>query len=292
MSMRQLKISKSITSRESESIGKYLHEINKVELISAEEEAILSRQIRDGNQAALNRLVKANLRFVISVAKQFQGQGLSLPDLINEGNLGLIKAAKKFDESRGFKFISFAVWWIRQSIYLAIADNARMVRVPLNKLTLRMKIDRTAATLEQKLGRTASADEVAESLNMDPDEINSTLGQGNRHLSLDAPFSEDEESSSLLDQVENQNTERTEGDLYHGESLKLELNRSLKVLTDRQQQTLCYFFGIGMDHSLSLEDIAQKFDLTRERVRQIKDKAIDKLRTTSNFDVLRSYLGA
>jgi RNA polymerase primary sigma factor len=291
MSMRQLKISNSITNRESPSLEKYLQEIGKVEMVTAEEEVRLAALIRKGNQDALNRLVKANLRFVVSVAKQYQGKGLSLPDLINEGNLGLIKAAERFDDTRGFKFISFAVWWIRQSVLQAIAVNARMIRLPLNKVVLKNRIQKTHNSLEQTLGRAPSTEEVAEALGMELDEVTSSLIIDDRHVSLDVPFSEDEEGT-LLDTLENHNAERTDEGLQHTESLRTEINRSLKTLTERQMQTVCYFFGIGMDRPMSLEDIGEKFSLTPERVRQIKDKALTKLRTAKTFNLLRGYLDA
>lgn len=289
--MRQLKISKSITNRESPSLEKYLQEIGKVELISPDEEVQLCALIKKGDKKALDRLVKGNLRFVVSVSKQYQGQGLSLPDLINEGNLGLIKAVEKFDATRGFKFISFAVWWIRQNILQAIAMNARMVRLPLNKVSLQNRIRKTHSMLEQKLDRAPSPEEVAEAMNVDLEEITGSLSTSNHHVSLDVPLSEDGDGT-LLDTIENPNAESTDGELHHSESLKTELNRSFQTLTERQKETLCYFFGIGVDHPMSLDDIAQKFELTPERVRQIKDKAITKLRANKNFDMLRSYLAA
>jgi RNA polymerase primary sigma factor len=287
--MRQLKISNSITVRESPSLEKYLQEIGKVDLITAEEEVRLAALIKKGDKVALNRLVKANLRFVVSVAKQYQGKGLSLSDLINEGNMGLIKAAERFDDSRGFKFISFAVWWIRQSILQAIAIHARMVRLPLNKVVLKNRIQKAHATLEQELGRAPSTEEVAEFLDLDPDEVSSSVTMDDRHVSLDVPFSEDEEGS-LIDTIINPNADRTDGQLQHTESLRLEIGRSLRTLTERQKETICYFFGIGIDRPMSLEDIGQKFSLTPERVRQIKDKALTKLRTQKTFNLLRSYL--
>lgn len=291
MRMRQLKISNSITNRESESLDKYLREISKLDLITADEEVSLVERIKEGDKSALDRLTKANLRFVVSVAKQYQHQGLSLPDLINEGNLGLIKAAQRFDPTRGFKFISFAVWSIRQSILHAIADNARMIRVPLNKLVIKNRILKTNVLLEQKLGRPATEEELAEALNLDEDEVAANLRISDRHVSLDTPFSEDEEST-LLDKLENTNAEKTDATVSYTESLKKEISRSLQSLTERQKETLCYFFGIGMDRPLSLEDIGQKFALTTERVRQIKDTAISRLRSTRNFNSLRGFLGS
>lgn len=291
MSMRQLKITKSITNRESQSLEKYLQEIGKVELITPEEEVRLAAKIRQGDQRALDRLTKANLRFVVSVAKQYQNQGLSLPDLINEGNLGLIKAAQRFDETRGFKFISYAVWWIRQSILQALAEQSRIVRLPLNKVGLTNRIQKAFSTLEQQFEREPSAEELAEMLDMDLEEVSATLGISARHVSMDTPLSEGEDNT-LLDVLENPNAEKTDNELDHNESLKTEIDRSLKTLTERQKEVICYFFGIGVDHPMSLEDIGEKFNLTRERVRQIKDKAITKLRTTNRCKLLRTYLGA
>lgn len=289
MSMRQLKITNSITNRESPSLEKYLQEIGRVEMVSAEEEARLSRLIRNGDKAALNQLIKANLRFVVSVAKQYQGKGMSLPDLINEGNVGLIKAAERFDDTRGFKFISFAVWWIRQSILQAIANNARMIRLPLNKVVLKNRIQKTHASLEQVLGRAPSTEEVAEKLDMSLEDLHSAMTMEDRHVSLDVPFSENEEGT-LLDTLENKNAEKTDGQLQYTESLKTEITRTMEMLTPRQKETICYFFGIGVDRPLSLEDIGEKFSLTPERVRQIKDKALMKLRTHKTFNLLRDYL--
>jgi len=291
MSMRQLKITKSITNRESQSLEKYLQEIGKVELISPEEEVKLARQIKLGDQKSLDRLTKANLRFVVSVAKQYQNQGLSLPDLINEGNLGLIKAAQRFDETRGFKFISYAVWWIRQSILQSLAEQARIVRLPLNKVGLTNRVQKAYSQLEQEFEREPSAEELAEVLQMDLDEVTATLSISTRHVSMDTPLSEGEEGT-LLDVLENTNSERTDAELDHRQSLKQEIDRSMKALTERQKEVICYFFGIGVDHPMSLEDIGERFNLTRERVRQIKDKAITKLRTTNRSKHLRTYLGA
>ncbi len=288
--MRQLKITKSITNRESQSLEKYLQEIGKVELISPEEEVKLATLIKQGDQRALDRLTKANLRFVVSVAKQYQNQGLSLPDLINEGNVGLIKAAQRFDETRGFKFISYAVWWIRQSILQALAEQSRIVRLPLNKVGLTNRIQKAFSLLEQQFEREPSAEELAEMLDMDLEEVTSTLGINARHVSMDSPLSEGEEST-LIDVLENPNAEKTDGQLDHDESLKTEIDRSLKALTERQKEVICYFFGIGVDHPMSLEDIGEKFSLTRERVRQIKDKAITKLKASNRCKLLRTYLG-
>ena len=289
--MRQLKIGKSITNRESASLEKYLQEIGRVPLLTMEEEIQLTTLIKHGDKRALDRLVKANLRFVVSVAKQYQGQGLSLPDLINEGNIGLIKSVERFDDTRGFKFISFAVWWIRQSIIKAIADNARLVRMPLNKVILSSRIQKAGSALEQELGRAPSAEELAEALGMELHEINAQLEIKDRHVSLDTPFS-DEEDGSLIDTLENKNAEHTDRKLYHADSLKQEIDRSLQTLPERHKMMLCYFYGIGIDHPLSLDDIGQRFNITPERVRQIKDKALSKLRESQNFNILRTYLGA
>jgi len=290
MSMRQLKITKSITNRESQSLEKYLQEIGKVELISPEEEVKLAIRIKQGDQKALDKLTKANLRFVVSVAKQYQNQGLSLPDLINEGNLGLIKAAQRFDETRGFKFISYAVWWIRQSILQALAEQSRIVRLPLNKVGLTNRIQKAFSHLEQEFEREPSAEELAELLELDIEEVSSTLGISGRHISMDTPLSEGEDNT-LIDVMINPNAEMANTNIEHKESLKQEIDRSLKTLTERQKEVICFFFGIGVDHPMSLEDIGEKFNLTRERVRQIKDKAITKLRSNSRSKQLRTYLG-
>ena len=290
MSMRQLKITKSITNRESQSLEKYLQEIGRVELITPEEEVNLARQIKLGDQQALDRLTKANLRFVVSVAKQYQNQGLSLPDLINEGNLGLIKAAQRFDETRGFKFISYAVWWIRQSILQSLAEQARIVRLPLNKVGLTNRIQKAYSTLEQEYEREPSAEELAAYLEMDIEEVTASSNISSRHVSIDTPLSEGEDNT-LLDVLENDNVDRTDCELDHNISLKIEIERSLTALTERQKEVICYFFGIGVDHPMSLEDIGEHFHLTRERVRQIKDKAITKLRAANRTNVLRTYLG-
>jgi len=290
MSMRQLKISKSITNRESQSLEKYLQEIGKVDLITSEEEVILALRIKNGDQRALDRLVKANLRFVVSVAKQYQNQGLTLPDLINEGNLGLIKAALRFDETRGFKFISYAVWWIRQSILQALAEQSRIVRLPLNKVGLTNRISKAYQQLEQEFEREPTPEELAFLLDMDLDEVTATMNVNARHVSMDSPLS-DSEDGTLMDVMINPNADKTDEKLDHHESLKTEIARSMLSLTERQKTVLCYFFGIGVDDALSLEDIGAHFNLTRERVRQIKDKAITKLRTTSRCKHLRVYLG-
>ncbi|MBK7504607.1 MAG: sigma-70 family RNA polymerase sigma factor [Bacteroidetes bacterium] len=288
--MRQLKITKSITNRESQSLEKYLQEIGKVDLITADEEVILAQKIKQGDQVALEKLTKANLRFVVSVAKQYQNQGLTLSDLINEGNLGLIKAAQRFDETSGFKFISYAVWWIRQSILQALAEQSRIVRLPLNKVGSLNKINKAFSQLEQEFEREPSADELAELLEINREEVETTLGVAARHVSVDAPFQEGEENS-LLDVLENTSSPRTDSHLEYMESLRKEIERSLSTLTDRQKEVVKYYFGIGVEHSMSLEDIGDKFGLTRERVRQIKDKAINKLRATSRSKLLKNYLG-
>ena len=264
--MRQLKITKSITNRESQSLEKYLQEIGKVELISPEEEVKLAIRIKQGDQKALDKLTKANLRFVVSVAKQYQNQGLSLPDLINEGNLGLIKSAQRFDETRGFKFISYAVWWIRQSILRALAEQSRIVRLPLNKVGLTNRIQKAYSQLEQEFEREPSAEELAEILQLEIEEVSSTLGIAARHVSVDMPLSEGEDNT-LIDVLENPNAERAETNIEHNESLKQEIDRSLRTLTERQKEVICYFFGIGVDHPMTLEDIGERFNLTRERVR-------------------------
>lgn len=289
--MRQLKITKSITNRESQSLEKYLQEIGKVDLLTPEEEVELAKQIKQGNQIALEKLTKANLRFVVSVAKQYQNQGLSLSDLINEGNLGLIKAAQRFDETRGFKFISYAVWWIRQSILQALAEQSRIVRLPLNKVGSLNKINKAFSELEQNFEREPSAEELADLLNIPTEEVETTLGVAARHVSMDAPFV-DGEDNSLLDVLENKGMTKTDSSLEYTESLRLEIERSLSTLTDRQCDVIKLYFGIGVEHPMSLEDIGDKFGLTRERVRQIKDKAINKLRSTNRSKLLKHYLGA
>ena len=289
--MRQLKITKSITNRESQSLEKYLQEIGKVDLLTPEEEVELAKRIKQGDQAALEKLTKANLRFVVSVAKQYQNQGLSLSDLINEGNLGLIKAAQRFDETRGFKFISYAVWWIRQSILQALAEQSRIVRLPLNKVGSLNKINKAFSELEQEYEREPSPEELAEMLDIPTEEVETTLGVAARHVSMDAPFVEGEDNS-LLDVLENASTPDTDKSLEYNESLRREIERSLSTLTDRQCDVIKLYFGIGVEHPMSLEDIGDKFGLTRERVRQIKDKAINKLRSANRSKLLKSYLGA
>ncbi|MFZ1527396.1 MAG: RNA polymerase sigma factor RpoD/SigA [Ferruginibacter sp.] len=289
--MRQLKITKSITNRESQSLEKYLQEIGKVDLISPEEEARLAGLIKKGDQNALDRLTKANLRFVVSVAKQYQNQGLTLPDLINEGNLGLIKAAQRFDETKGFKFISYGVWWIRQSILQALAEQSRIVRLPLNKVGLTNRISKAYAQLEQEFEREPTADELATLLDMDVDEITDTMSVAAKHVSMDQPFG-DGDDNTLADTLSNPNALGTDDALAVKASLNMEIERSLNTLTPRQKEVITAFFGLGIDHPLSLEDIGERYSLTRERVRQIKDNAIDKLRHHSKSNLLRGYLGA
>ncbi|HAP69622.1 MAG TPA: RNA polymerase subunit sigma [Flavobacteriales bacterium] len=287
--MRQLKITKSITNRESASLDKYLQEIGKEDLITADMEVILAQKIKAGDQAALEKLTKANLRFVVSVAKQYQNQGLSLPDLINEGNLGLIKAAQRFDETRGFKFISYAVWWIRQSILQALAEQSRIVRLPLNQVGSLNKINKAFSALEQKFEREPSAEELSEVLEIPEEKISDTMRVSGRHVSMDAPFVQGEDNS-LLDVLVNHDSPRADSALMN-ESLQKEIERSLSTLTERERDVVKLFFGIGMNHGLTLEEIGAKFDLTRERVRQIKEKAIRRLRHTSRSKLLKAYLG-
>lgn len=290
MGMRQLKITKSITNRESQSLEKYLQEIGKVDLIEPEEEVQLALKIKEGDTKALDRLVKANLRFVVSVAKQYQNQGLTLSDLINEGNLGLIKAAMRFDETKGFKFISYAVWWIRQSILQSLAEQSRIVRLPLNKVGLTNRISKAYQYLEQEYEREPTPQELADFLELPIDEVTATMKAGFKHVSMDSPISSGEDIT-LIDLLENTNEAKTDDKLVYHESLHVEIERSLGTLTDRQKKVLCFFFGIGVDRALSLEDIGARFNLTRERVRQIKDKAINKLRSANRARQLRYYLG-
>ena len=287
--MRQLKITKSITNRESASLDKYLQEIGKEELITVEEEVELAQRIKKGDQEALEKLTKANLRFVVSVAKQYQNQGLSLPDLINEGNLGLIKAAEKFDETRGFKFISYAVWWIRQSILQALAEQSRIVRLPLNQVGSLNKINKAFARFEQEHERTPSPEELANELELPKEKVTDTLRVAGRHVSVDAPFA-DGEDNSLLDVLVNPDSPNADRGLIN-ESLSTEVDRALETLTERERDIIKYFFGIGCSE-MTLEEIGEKFDLTRERVRQIKEKAIRRLRHSSRSKLLKSYLGA
>ncbi len=287
--MRQLKISKQITNRESQSLDKYLQEIGKVDLLTPDEEVILAQKIRDGDQLALERLTKANLRFVVSVAKQYQNQGLSLGDLINEGNLGLIKAAQRFDETRGFKFISYAVWWIRQSILQALAEQSRIVRLPLNRVGSLNKISKTFSELEQKFEREPSPEELAEVLEISASEVVDTLKISGRHVSMDAPFVQGEENS-LLDVLENDSDDKPDSGLIN-ESLRREVQRALSTLTQREADVVTLYFGLDGNHAMTLEEIGEKFNLTRERVRQIKEKAIRRLRHTSRSKALKTYLG-
>jgi RNA polymerase primary sigma factor len=289
--MRQLKITKQVTNRETASLDKYLQEIGRVELITAEDEVELARRIKEGDHEALERLTKANLRFVVSVAKQYQNQGLTLPDLINEGNLGLIKAAQRFDETRGFKFISYAVWWIRQSILQALAEQARIVRLPLNKIGSINKINKAFAKLEQEYERPPTANELAEVLEMTVEEVKQSFENSGRHLSMDAPLRDDDSSSNSMYEVYTDDDNPAPDSAMIDKSLHLEIERSLHTLTAREADVLRLYFGIGKDHSLTLEEIGQRFDLTRERVRQIKEKALRRLKHTSRSKVLKSYLG-
>lgn len=287
--MRQLKITKSITNRESASLDKYLQEIGREELVSPEEEVELSQRIRKGDQKALEKLTRANLRFVVSVAKQYQNQGLSLPDLINEGNLGLIKAAEKFDETRGFKFISYAVWWIRQSILQALAEQSRIVRLPLNQVGSLNKINKALSQFEQKNERSPSNEELSEMIDIPQDKISDTLRVSGRHVSVDAPFVEGEDNS-LLDVIPNDDSPMADRGLVN-ESLSTEIERSLQILTTREREIIKSFFGIGCQEMMTLEEIGERLDLTRERVRQIKEKAIRKLKKPSASKLLKTYLG-
>ncbi|MGM0531224.1 MAG: sigma-70 family RNA polymerase sigma factor [Bacteroidota bacterium] len=286
--MRQLKITKSITNRESASVDKYLQEIGREDLLTVDEEVQLAQRIRQGDQAALEKLTRANLRFVVSVAKQYQNQGLSLPDLINEGNLGLIKAAKKFDETKGFKFISYAVWWIRQSILQALAEQSRIVRLPLNQVGSLNKINKEQVRLEQKNERTPSEEELADTLNLPSEKIAETMKVSGKQMSVEAPFGDDEENC-LLDVMPNENAPKTDNTLIR-ESLNNEVERTLSTLTARERAIVKHFFGIGVP-DVTLEEIGNKFGLTRERVRQIKEKAIRKLRHRSRSKLLKTYLG-
>ncbi|MCQ2341060.1 MAG: RNA polymerase sigma factor RpoD/SigA [Paludibacteraceae bacterium] len=286
--MRQLKITKSITNRESASLDKYLQEIGREDMVTVEDEVELAGRIRQGDRAALERLTRANLRFVVSVAKQYQNQGLSLPDLINEGNLGLIKAAEKFDETRGFKFISYAVWWIRQSILQALAEQSRIVRLPLNQVGSLNKINKAYQRFEQEYERKPSAEELAEVLDMPVDKIADTLKMSGRHVSVDAPFVEGEDNC-LIDVMPNEDSPNADRGLIN-ESLSKEIDRALKALTQREADILRKFFGIGVPEK-TLEEIGDDLHLTRERVRQIKEKAIRKLKTSSKSSVLKTYLG-
>lgn len=287
--MRQLKISKSITNRETASLDKYLQDIGREELITAEEEVELARRIKGGDEKALDKLVKANLRFVVSVAKQYQNQGLSLPDLINEGNLGLIKAAQRFDETRGFKFISYAVWWIRQSILQALAEQSRLVRLPLNQVGSLNKIKKATSRLEQEFERPPSVEEIAQKLDIPEHKLDKALRITTRYVSMDAPIAEDEDTK-FLDVFMSDDTPRTDTNLMR-ESLNKEIQRSLSTLTEKERDVINLYYGIGMNHGLTLDEIGAKFNLTRERVRQIKEKAIRRLKHTSRSKLLKAYLG-
>jgi RNA polymerase primary sigma factor len=287
--MRQLKISKQVTNRETASLDKYLSEIGRVELITAEEEVKLARRIKQGDAQALETLTKANLRFVVSVAKQYQNQGLTLSDLINEGNLGLIKAAQRFDETRGFKFISYAVWWIRQSILQALAEQSRIVRLPLNKIGSINKINKAYSRLEQEYEREPSQEEIAKLLDLSPDDIKDTLRTNGRHVSMDAPLVTGEDGT-LMDVIEDRDQPHPDQGLIN-ESLRREIERALVTLTERESDVLRYYFGLNGTVALTLEEIGDKLDLTRERVRQIKEKAIRRLKHTSRSKILKTYLG-
>ena len=287
--MRQLKITKQVTNRETASLDKYLQEIGKVDLITADEEVELAQRIKAGDDRALEKLTKANLRFVVSVAKQYQNQGLTLPDLINEGNLGLIKAAKRFDETRGFKFISYAVWWIRQSILQALAEQSRIVRLPLNKIGSINKINKTFAFLEQSHERPPSAEEIAKELDMTINDVKESMKNSGRHVSMDAPLVEGEDSN-LYDVLRSGESPNPDKDLLH-ESLRTEIERALETLTPREADVIRLYFGLGDQHPMTLEEIGETFDLTRERVRQIKEKAIRRLKHTSRSKILKTYLG-
>jgi RNA polymerase primary sigma factor len=287
--MRQLKITKQVTNRETASLDKYLQEIGKVELITAEEEVELARRIKNGDKEALEKLTKANLRFVVSVSKQYQNQGLSLPDLINEGNLGLIKAAQRFDETRGFKFISYAVWWIRQSILQALAEQSRIVRLPLNKIGSINRINKAYAKLEQEHEREPDALEIAEMLDIPESEVKESIRNSGRHISMDAPLIQDEENT-LYDVLRSDDTNTPEKELMV-ESLRKEIDRAISTLTPREADVVRLYFGLNSKHPMTLEEIGEKFDLTRERVRQIKEKAIRRLKHTSRSKILKSYLG-
>ena len=287
--MRQLKITKQVTNRETASLDKYLQEIGKVELITADEEVELAQRIRQGDRIALEKLTKANLRFVVSVSKQYQNQGLSLPDLINEGNLGLIKAAQRFDETRGFKFISYAVWWIRQSILQALAEQSRIVRLPLNKIGSINKINKTYATLEQEFEREPNAEEIAEVLDLTEAEVKESMKNAGRHVSMDAPLVQDEDNN-MYDVLKSDEVVTPETELLY-ESLRKEIDRAISTLTQREADVVRLYFGLNGSHPMTLEEIGEKFDLTRERVRQIKEKAIRRLKHTSRSKILKSYLG-
>lgn len=287
--MRQLKITKQVTNRETASLDKYLQEIGKVDLITAEQEVELARRIKQGDKKALEELTKANLRFVVSVSKQYQNQGLSLPDLINEGNLGLIKAAQRFDETRGFKFISYAVWWIRQSILQALAEQSRIVRLPLNKIGSINKINKASALLEQELEREPDYKEIAGIVEMSENEVKESKRNAGRHVSMDAPLIQDEDNN-MYDVLKSEESITPETGLIY-ESLRKEINRAISTLTQREADVIRLYFGLNGGHPMTLEEIGEKFDLTRERVRQIKEKAIRRLKQTSRSKILKSYLG-
>ena len=287
--MRQLKIIKQVTNRETVSLDKYLHEIGKVDLLTSEEEVTYARKLKEGDEEALNKLVKANLRFVVSVAKQYQNQGLSLPDLINEGNLGLIKAAQRFDETRGFKFISYAVWWIRQSILQALAEQSRIVKLPLNKIGSINKVNKAFAELEQKYEREPSVDELVEVLELASDDVKEALRSSNRHISMDAPLTQDEDST-MYDVILSHDSPSPDRGLLN-DSLRKEIERALATLTPREGNIVRLYFGLNGKHPHTLEEIGEEFDLTRERVRQIKEKAIKRLKQTIRSKILKSYLG-
>ncbi|MEQ9427030.1 MAG: RNA polymerase sigma factor RpoD/SigA [Cyclobacteriaceae bacterium] len=288
--MRQLKISQNITNRESQSLEKYFNDVNKVDLLTVDEEVDFAKRIQEGDQQALEKLVKANLRFVVSVAKQYQNRSLSLNDLINEGNLGLIKAAQKFDHTRGFKFISYAVWWIRQSIMQALAEQSRLIRLPLNRVGSINKINQAASMLEQELERVPTEQELADYLGLDVTEVKGALDSVTRQVSVDAPFGDDD-SGSLLDVLEDKNVEGTDLGLTYTHSLRVEVERSLSRLSERERQVIKMFFGIGCKEALSLEQIGEILDLSTERVRQIKEKALSRLRMSSKNSLLAEYLG-
>jgi RNA polymerase primary sigma factor len=287
--MRQLNITKQVTNRETASLDKYLHDIGKVELITAEEEVELARKIKNGDQIALEKLTKANLRFVVSVAKQYQNQGLNLPDLINEGNLGLMKAAQRFDETRGFKFISYAVWWIRQSILQALAEQSRIVRLPLNKISTINRISKAYSQLEQNLQREPKPDEVAKFLDITESEVKDSIRNSSRHISMDASLNQDEDNN-MYDVLKSEDSPTPDKELLY-ESLKLEINRLISTIPQREADVLKLYFGLDSKHPHTLEEIGEKFDLTRERVRQIKEKAIRRLKHTSKCKNLKTYLG-
>ncbi|MDO5759967.1 MAG: RNA polymerase sigma factor RpoD/SigA [Bacteroidota bacterium] len=287
--MRQLKISKQLTNREITSLDKYLQEIGRLEMITPEEEVILAQKIKQGDQRALDRLTKANLRFVVSVAKQYQNQGMSLPDLINEGNVGLIKAAQRFDETRGFKFISYAVWWIRQSILQALAEQSRIVRLPLNKIGSMNKINKTFAKLEQEYERTPNYEEVAALLDIPDTDVKESMRHSGKHLSMDAPLANDEDNT-MYDFMRSEDNVTPESELMY-ESLKTEINRAVSTLSNKEADIIRMFFGLDGYTPMTLDEIGERFDLTRERVRQIKEKAIKRLKQTSRSSILKSYLG-